>query len=59
VRRRRQRRKSQGLDDEGMSVFRLKGPQQRPGQPVKKTYHDCPGIDVARTLSAVVALFKE
>jgi hypothetical protein len=41
-----------------MSVFGLKGPQQRPGQPVKKTYHDCPGIDVARTLSAVTALFK-
>jgi hypothetical protein len=41
-----------------MSVFRWKGPQQRPGQPVKKTNHERPGIDVARTLSAVIALFK-
>jgi len=42
-----------------MRVFGLKSSQQRPGQPVKKTNHDCPGIDVARTLSAVIALFKE
>jgi hypothetical protein len=41
-----------------MSVFGLKGPQQRPGQPVKKTNHECPGLKVARTLSAVIALFK-
>src|SRR5262245_24799663 len=56
--RRRQRNGLQGLDDKRMGRFGIKGPQQRPGQPVEKTNHERPGMKVARTLSAGFALFK-
>jgi hypothetical protein len=50
------RRQLQGLDGQGMSLFRVERPQQGSGKKIKKTNHDA--LRIARTLSATSAFFK-
>jgi hypothetical protein len=41
-----------------MGGFRVKNPEQRPGQTIEKANHHGPRLKRQRTLSATIALFK-